>query len=170
MRGVGNKLIRKGLRTLVLPRYGPVQRRTAEWVERKVMFSALLLLISIVALTQFAAYYWRSILAGVAAQPISAEVLAATSLDGKLLSGRDFEVIAKLHELTPNLQRKSSSLGLVSAYFRVIHVVGRLASGRLATVANWAERERILCARYAAVQVDRRLQSNLALAAAIRSC
>jgi hypothetical protein len=28
----------------------------------------------------------------------------------------------------------------------------------------------VLCVRYAAVQVDRRLQSNLALAAAIRSC
>src|SRR5205823_13713371 len=117
----------------------------------KIMFSAMLLIISVVALMQFAAYYSRSILAGVAAQPISAEVLAATSLDGKMLSGRDFEVIAKLHELTPNLQRKSSSLGLVSAYFRVIHAVGQLASGRLAAVANWAERERVICARYAAV-------------------
>jgi len=33
-----------------------------------------------------------------------------------------------------------------------------------------AESERVLCARYAAVQVDRRLQANLALAASIRSC
>jgi hypothetical protein len=134
------------------------------------MFSAMLLTISIVALMQFAAYYWRSILAGVAAQPISAEVLAATSLDGRVLSGRDFPVIAKLHELTPNLQKKSSGLGLVSTYFHVIHAIGQLASGRVAAVANWAEGERALCARYAAVQVDRRLQSNLALAAAIRSC
>ena len=134
------------------------------------MFSAMLLTISIVALMQFAAYYWRSILAGVAAQPISAEVLSAVSVDHGMLSGRDFEVVAKLHELTPNLQKKSSGIGLVSAYFHVIHAVGRLASGRMAAVANWAERERLLCVRYAAVQVDRRLQSNLALAAAIRSC
>jgi hypothetical protein len=97
-------------------------------------------------------------------------VLAATSLDGGVLSGRDFPVIAKLHDLTPNLQKKSSGIGLVSAYFHLIHAVGQLASGRLAAVASWAERERALCARYAAVQVDRRLQSNLALAAAIRSC
>jgi len=135
----------------------------------KVMFSAMLLTISIVALMQFAAYYWRSILAGVAAEPISAEVLAATSLDGQMLSGQDFEVIAKLHELTPKLRKESSRIGLVSVYFHVIHAIGQLASGRIAAVANWAERERVLCARYAAVQVDRRLQSNLALSAAMRS-
>lgn len=130
----------------------------------------MLLTISIVALMQFAAYYWRSILAGVAAQPISAEVLSAVSVDHGMLSGRDFEVVAKLHELTPNLQKKSSSIGLVSAYFHVIHAIGQLASGRIAGLANWAEHERLLCVRYAAVQVDRRLQSNMALAASIRSC
>jgi hypothetical protein len=134
------------------------------------MFSAMLLTISIVALAQFAAYYWRSVLAGVAAQPISAVVLSAASIDRGMLSGRDFQVVAKLHELTPNLQKKSSSIGLVRAYFHVIHTIGQLAAGRMAGLANWAERERVLCVRYAAVQVDRRLQSNLALAAAIRSC
>jgi len=134
------------------------------------MFSAMLLTISIVALAQFAAYYWRAVVAGVAAQPISAEVLAAASLDRAMLSGRDFPVIAELHELTPNLQKESSSIGLVRAYFHLIHAVGQLASGRITAVANWAEGERVMCARYAAVQVDRRLQSNLALAAAIRSC
>ena len=133
------------------------------------MFSALLLTISMVALVQFAAYYVRSVLAGVAAQPISEEVMAAVSLNGSPLSGQDFGVVAKLHELTPNLQKKTSSIGLVRAYFEVVHAVGRLASGRIASVANWAEGERLLCVRYAAVQVDRRLQSNLALAASIRS-
>jgi len=134
------------------------------------MFSAMLLTISIVALAQFAVYYVRSIMAGVAAQPISEEVIAAVSLNGNPLSGRDFGIVAKLHELTPDLERKSSGIGLVRVYFQVIHAIGQLASGRLATVANWAEQERVLCVRYAAVQVDRRLQSNMALAASLRSC
>ena len=133
------------------------------------MFSAMLLTISTVALVQFAMYYVRSAVAGVAAQPISREVMAAVSLNGGPLSGRDFGVVAKLHELTPNLEKKSSGIGLVRAYFQVVHVIGQLASGRLASVANWAEGEQVLCARYAAVQVERRLQSNLALAASIRS-
>lgn len=134
------------------------------------MFSAMLLTISIVALAQFAVYYVRSIMAGVAAQPISQKVMTAVSLDGGPLSGRDFGIVAKLHELTPDLQKRSSSIGLVRVYFQVVHTVGQLASGRVAAVANWAEQERVLCVRYAAVQVDRRLHSNMALAASVRSC
>jgi hypothetical protein len=134
------------------------------------MFSAMLLAISIVALAQFGVFYWRAVVAGIAAQPISDEVLAAARVESGAVNGRDFDAIAQLHELTPNMQKEASSLGLVRAYYQVIHAVGNLASGRLTTLANWAEREQVLCARYAAVQVDRRLQSNLALAAAIRSC
>jgi len=134
------------------------------------MFSATLLTISTVALAQFALFYWRAIMAGVAAHPISDELLAAARLERSALSGQDFRAIAKLHELTPNLQKESAGLGLVRLYYHMIHAVGKLASGRLEVVAEWAERERALCARYAAVQVDRRLQANQALAAAIRSC
>ena len=134
------------------------------------MFSAMLLAISSVALAQFAVYYWRAVVGQVAAQSISADVLAAARLENTTLNGRDFRAIAKLHELTPNLERTASSLGLVRCYYQLINAVGLAASGRVTAVANWAERERMLCARYAAVLVDRRLQSNLALAAAIRSC
>jgi hypothetical protein len=133
------------------------------------MFSAMLLTISTVALAQFAVYYWRALVGQVAAQPISGDVLAAARLENTTLNGQDFRAIAKLHELTPQLERKATSLGLVRCYYQLINAVGLAAAGRVAAVANWAERERVLCARYAAVQVDRRLQSNLALAAAIRS-
>jgi len=134
------------------------------------MFSAMLLVISTVALAQFAVYYWRAVVAGVAGEPISGEVLAAARLESATLCGRDFRALVKLHDLTPDLERKASNLGLVRCYYQLIHAVGMMAAGRFAAVANWAERERTLCARYAAVQVDRRQQSNLALAAAIRSC
>jgi hypothetical protein len=134
------------------------------------MFSALLLAISSVALVQFALYYMRAVVAGVAAQPISAEVLEAAQLENGVLRGRDFRTLAQLHQLTPNLQKSGSGLGLVKAYYQMIHAVGNLASGRMAGLANWAEREQVLCARYAAVQIDRRLQANLEMAAAIRSC
>lgn len=134
------------------------------------MFSALLLAISTVALVQFGVYYWRAVVAGVAARPISEEVLAAAHVDGQALRGADFQAIAKLHELTPNLQKETSSLGLVPLYYHALNAVEALAAGRLAAIADWAEREQVLCVRYAAVQVDRRLQSNLALAAAMRSC
>ena len=46
------------------------------------MFAAMLFAISIVALAQFALYYWRAVLAAVAGQPVSEGVLAA-ALPGK---------------------------------------------------------------------------------------
>jgi hypothetical protein len=134
------------------------------------MFAAMLLAISIVALSQFALYYWRAVLAGVAAQPVSDRVLAAANLEAGRMNGRDFEKLAGLHELTPELSAGSGGLTLVRAYYRVVEGLGSLSSVRLPAVAEWCERERVVCARYAAVQIDRRLQANLAMVAALRSC
>jgi hypothetical protein len=130
----------------------------------------MLLTISIVALAQFAAYYWRAVVAGIAAQPVSGQVLAAAHLEAGVLHGEDYRSLVQLHKLTPALCARRSGLGLVPLYFEFIHTLGILAAGRVAALADWAENERVLCARYAAVQIDRRLQANLALAASIRSC
>ena len=134
------------------------------------MFATMLLAISIVALSQFALYYWRAVLAGVAAQPVSDRVLAAANLDAGLMKGEDFATFAGLHELTPDLRTNGGGLTLVRAYYRVIEGLAVLSEGRMPGVAAWCERERVICARFAAVQIDRRLQGNLALAAALRSC
>jgi hypothetical protein len=133
------------------------------------MFSALLLTISVTALVQFGVFYWRALVAGVAAQPVSEQVLAAANMRTGILCGEDYGSLEQLHSLTPELSAQSSGLGLVPLYFKLIHGIGTLACGRVAALADWAESERVLCARYAAVQVDRRLQANLAFAAAMRS-
>ena len=134
------------------------------------MFSIMLFAISIVALTQFALYYWRAVLAGVAAQPVSDRVLAAARVENRSLTGRDFEKLAGLHHLTPDLNPDRGGLGLVRLYYRVIGGFSALASSRIPALATWIEQERTICARYVAVQIDRRLQANLALAASLRSC
>lgn len=134
------------------------------------MFSAMLLTISIAALSQFALYYWRAVLAGVAAQPVSGRVLEAARVDNGALRGRDFQVLAELHDLTPDLRPSHSGLGLVRLYYKVIQAISEVAGSWIPSVAAWAEQERVMCARYAAVQIDQRMQANLALAAAIRSC
>ena len=88
------------------------------------MFAAMLLAISIVALSQFALYYWRAILAGVAAQPVSDRVLAAANLDAARMKGQDFEKLAGLHELTPELGPGGGGLTLVRAYYRIVEGLG----------------------------------------------
>jgi hypothetical protein len=129
------------------------------------MFATMLLTISVVALSQFALYYWRAVLAGVAAQPISDRVLGAAQVeDGRLLP-QHFATMAELHDLTPDLNTNQTSLGLVRVYYRLVQGLGMLPM-----LTAWSESERVICARYAAVQVGRRLQANLELAASLRSC
>ena len=66
------------------------------------MFAAMLFAISTVALSQFALYYWRALLAGVASQPVSDRVLAAAQVeDGRVLP-QHFETLAGIHDLTPD--------------------------------------------------------------------
>jgi len=133
------------------------------------MFAAMLLVISIVALSQFGLYYWRSVLAGVAAQPVSGRVLEAARVNGTV-SANDFDTFAGLHDLTPELQPNAGSLSTVRFYVRAIEAIDSLFGAAVPSIAAWSQRERAVCARYAAVQIDRRLQANLELAAALRSC
>jgi hypothetical protein len=134
------------------------------------MFSAMLFAISIVALSQFALYYWRAMLAGAAALPVSERTLAAAHVENGCVSGQDFATLVRLHALTPELQRNTGGLGFVRLYYWAVNRIGRLSVDRMPAVAAWSQRETAICARYAAVQVDRRLQANLELAASIRSC
>ena len=134
------------------------------------MFATMLFSIAIVALFQFALYYWRAVLTGVASQSVSNRVLEAAQVAEPGLCGADFERLVSLHELTPELQNDHSSLTMVRAYYGAVHRVQSLLKRLSPAFANWGEEEMVLCARYAAVQIERRLQANLEQAASIRSC
>jgi hypothetical protein len=83
---------------------------------------------------------------------------------------KHFQTLAGLHDLTPDLYPNRSGLGLVRVYYRVIEGLDAFFGVKIPAFTAWSERERIICARYAAVQVDRRLQANLDLVASLRSC
>jgi len=133
------------------------------------MFSAMLFAIALVAMGQFALYYWRAVFTSVASLPISSRVLDAAQVDEMSMSGNDFMKLLSLHNLTPELKAGKSGLGLVRVYYEVIRRAESLFGGVSPMLANWAEKERLLCARFAAVQIERRLQANLIQAASIRS-
>ena len=133
------------------------------------MFAAILLSISVVALSQFGLYYWRAVLAAVACQPVSEGVLAAARVDNRQVTGEDFATFATLHELTPTLDPRASGLGFVKTYYSMVNKVAAMASNRLPGLASWCDAERAVCARYAAVQIDMRLAMNFEMAASYRS-
>jgi hypothetical protein len=134
------------------------------------MFSALLFTISLVALAQFGLYYWRAVLTGVASQPISSEILEAVQVAESDLCGADFDRLVSLLSLTPELKGSRGGLGFVPTYFKIVGKATELFGRISPALLGWSERERVLCARYAAVQIGLRLEANLAQAAEIRSC
>jgi hypothetical protein len=135
-----------------------------------VMFAPMLFAISIVLLSQFGLYYWRVLLAAVAGQPVSDNVLAAASIENGRVTGRDFETLAGLHDLTLDLTPRQSGLGSVRLYYRIVDSIASMIGQSMPSVAAWCDEELTTCARYAAVRIENRLQSNLELAASMRSC
>jgi hypothetical protein len=133
------------------------------------MFSAVLLAVAVAALGQFALYYWRAVLSSVAAQPISSRVLEAVNVGDTDLCGADFEKVSQLLDLTPELKSEGGGLGFVSCYHGAVGKLAELFGGVVPALMAWSEQERALCTRYAAVQIDHRLEANLAQAASIRS-
>ncbi|MDP9148256.1 MAG: hypothetical protein M3N22_11405 [Acidobacteriota bacterium] len=129
------------------------------------MFSAMLFAIAIVALLQFALYYLRAMLTGVACQPVSQRVFDAAQVAEPTLSGDDFGKLLSLHALTPRLEGGRGNLLPVRCYYAAVQKLSQLFGGISPVLAEWTQRERLLCARFAAVQVERRLQCNLAQAA-----
>ena len=105
-----------------------------------------------------------------AAQPVSERVLVAAQVENGRLMPKHFPTLASLHDLTPDLYPNRGGLGLVRLYYHAIGGLDALVGKKFPAIAAWSERERVICARYAAVQVGRRLQANLELAASLRSC
>jgi hypothetical protein len=134
------------------------------------MFAAMLFAISTVAITQFGMYYWRAVLASVASQPVSESVLAAISAENRPLQAADFVQFAGLHAMTPDLTPRGRGLAMVRFYYGLTRALNMMVGVRVPAVALWIEQEGTICARYAAVQIDHRLQANMELAAALRSC
>jgi hypothetical protein len=134
------------------------------------MFAAMLFTISTVAITQFGMYYWRAVLASVASQPVSESVLAAISAENRPLQAADFVQFAGLHAMTPDLTPRGHGLAMVRFYYGLTRALNTMVGARVPAVAQWIEQEGTICARYAAVLIDHRLQANMELAAALRSC
>jgi hypothetical protein len=91
-------------------------------------------------------------------------------VDNRLVTGEDFATFATLHELTPTLDPRGRGLGFVKTYYSIVNKVATFANNRLPGLVSWCDQERAVCARYAAVQIDMRLQLNMETAEAYRSC
>jgi hypothetical protein len=128
------------------------------------MIAAILFMVSAVALVQFALYYWRAIISGVATQPISERIRTAAGITAPQIGARDFHSILSLHDLSPDLRGPNGSFIGVRAYYSVVEKLGKL----MPAMSNWANGEMLTCSRYVAVLVDQHLERNMVCAAQVR--
>jgi hypothetical protein len=128
------------------------------------MIAAVLFTVSTVAFAQFAFYYWRAMIAGLAAQPISDRIRTAAGITSSQIGAQDFHNILSLHDLAPDLRGPNGSFRGVRAYYSAIEKLGSMIPG----MASWANAEMATCARYVAVLVDQHLERNMTCAAQVR--
>lgn len=129
------------------------------------MISILMLIASVVAMTQFGVSYWRSLIAGMAAKPLSDAFVAASGLETASPSADDFGALLTLHKLTPSLESRPSNLRALQVYYSAVKALKSMPA-----LNRWAQSELNTCAKYLAVVVDQRLSQNLVCAAEMRSC
>jgi hypothetical protein len=134
------------------------------------MIAALILVMSVVALAQFAIAQWRSMWMTVSAQPLTEYVPAATGISAEAINANDFDLLVRTSEqLSPAAQERNLWLREVGIYYRAIKAVDGICAKHITVFSNWAQSELAACSRYAAAVLDQRLNSSFACAAEIRS-
>ena len=130
------------------------------------MIYALMLVLSCVALVHFGVFYWRALVAGVAAEPLSERMQAVA---GDTLGADDFNRVLCYQKMCPGLDSQSGGTGAVRLYYRMLTVMKNSLGAVVPQISDWTNREMATCSRYVAVVTDQRLQRNLAHAAEINS-
>lgn len=109
---------------------------------------------------QLELHYWRKKISGFAALPVSDRVRAAAGVSTQEVEAQDFSAILSLHKHAPGLYGPAGDFRAVRAYYEVVGGLAKL----IPPTARWANAEKTICARYAAVIVDQHLERNSKLA------
>ena len=128
------------------------------------MIAAILFTVSVVTLIQFGVYYWRAVIAGVAAKTVSERIRVAAGLSTSVIGAQDFHSILILKDLSPDLQGPAGSFRAIRTYYSIVEKLG----SSIPAMANWSKAEMATCSRYVAVLMDQHLERNMATAAQMR--
>ena len=130
------------------------------------MIAALIFVMSMAALTQFAISQWRSIWVTIAAQPLSDSLENATGIENHAIGAEHFELLVQAaNQLEKSAGEGNLWLKEVGVYYRGLVACRKVCARVLPTVAKRADRELGQCAKFAAAILDRRINNSLAYSA-----
>jgi hypothetical protein len=134
------------------------------------MVAALILVVSVLALLQFAISQWRLIWLSTASQPLSENLRATTGIDSSSIEPADFKTLLDFcDELSPQIRKGTPWLRQVRWYYGFMSKTQRALGSVLPSLGSWAAGEMKTCARFAAVVLDQNLLLDLDRRAAARS-
>lgn len=133
------------------------------------MLGALILVLSVAALGQFGVFYFRAVLASVAAQPLTGYVQQIEGFPTRPLRSDDFPLLVQLQKLCPEVGTDARGLRAARVYYRTLSTVINVINGFVPALRGWAESEQTLCSQFAAVLLDQRLARTANAAAEMRS-
>jgi hypothetical protein len=135
------------------------------------MIAAFILVLSVVAVIEFAIAQWRSMWIAASSQPLSEGFQTATGIAPEAIRAEHFELLTHTSQRLPfaSGQERNAWLREVRLYYRMIQALDGLCAKSLPAASNWAKGELVACARYAAAVLDQRLNANLEYAADVRS-
>ncbi len=132
------------------------------------LIAAVIVMLSLVTMLQFAVLAWRAQLARIADQPLPRDLDMAGEPYCNLLYSHDFRRLHAYQEVCPDLTGSNGpKLGSVYLYYRLVQSLDALAEAILPK--GWAQGEMELCGRYARVVLCQRLAHNRALVNEFRS-
>jgi len=136
------------------------------------LIAALIVVLSLVMMLQFAVFSWRAELVRTAKQPLPLGLDTAGAPARNLLQSNDFRRLHAYQEVCPDLTGSNGpKLRSVYLYYRFLQSLDALAEAILpkGLAAAWAQGEMELCGRYARVVLCQRLEHNRALLAQFQS-
>ncbi|HKW89349.1 MAG TPA: hypothetical protein VJN21_11400 [Candidatus Acidoferrales bacterium] len=129
------------------------------------MAAAFILVMSVVALVQFAISQWRSMWIVVAEQPLSNRFETATGIAANSIVPEDFNILARAWEQLPAAPHERNPwLREVRIYYKTLCALSKSCERRFPSLAGRARRETVVCAKYMAAVLDQRLNAHLAYA------
>jgi len=137
------------------------EARKLEWL-KKMIVAALILVLSLAALIQFAAFAWRAAFLSEATAELPADTDKSIEMSG-------FEEASAYGRLCPELEGGGLRLGTVNLYRTSLQIVTSLGESIMPSAAVWAQREMVLCTRYATVTLAQRIERNHRVAAELSS-
>jgi hypothetical protein len=128
------------------------------------VLNIIILTVSVAGGAQFFLGYWRALLAGMAAQPLSDKFFVASGFQRAAMQAEDFGRLLSLHRLMPDVKSQPNTVWRLRVHYFAVRMFRALPA-----VGGWAQKEMATCSNCLAVMVDQRLLVNLACAAEVRS-